>query len=85
VRYVRRLVGIGRITREDWLKAMPRPDEIVISPSLSPKFPFLSVPYGCLAPRDIDGVLVAGRHISCGPSSHSTQQSGKAAPFAARM
>jgi hypothetical protein len=29
------------------------------------------LPYGCLVPRDIDGLLVAGRHISCDPSSHS--------------
>jgi len=71
VRHTRRLVGIGRVTREDWSNATPRPDEIGISPSLSPKFPNLSVPYGCLVPRHIDGLLVAGRHISCDPSSHS--------------
>src|SRR6516164_5655503 len=71
VRHARRLVGIGRVTREDWSNATPRPDEIGISPSLSPRFPLLSVPYGCLVPRDIDGLLVAGRHISCDPSSHS--------------
>jgi len=29
------------------------------------------VPYGCLVPRDIDGVLVADRHISCDATSHS--------------
>jgi hypothetical protein len=71
VRHARRLVGIGRVTREDWSNATPRPDEIGISPSLSPRFPLLSVPYQCLVPRDIDGLLVAGRHISCDPSSHS--------------
>jgi glycine/D-amino acid oxidase-like deaminating enzyme len=71
VRHARRLVGIGRVTREDWSNVTPRPDEIGVSPSLSPKFPLLSVPYGCLVPRDIDGLLVAGRHISCDPSSHS--------------
>jgi hypothetical protein len=71
VRHARRLVGIGRVTREDWSNTTPRPDEIGISPSLSPKFPLLSVTYGCLVPRDIDGLLVAGRHISCDPSSHS--------------
>ena len=27
--------------------------------------------YGCLVPRDIDGLLVAGRHISCDATSHS--------------
>ena len=29
------------------------------------------MPYGCLVPREVDGLLVAGRHISCDPSSHS--------------
>jgi hypothetical protein len=71
VRHARRLVGVGRVTREDRSNTAPRPDEIGISPSLSPKFPLLSVPYGCLVPRGIDGLLVAGRHISCDPSSHS--------------
>ena len=71
MRHARRLVGVGRVTREDRSNTAPRPDEIGISPSLSPKFPLLSVPYGCLVPRGIDGLLVAGRHISCDPSSHS--------------
>ena len=71
VRHSRRLVGVGRVTREDWSDGTPRPDEIGVSPSLSPKFPPVSVSYGCLVPRDIDGLLVAGRHISCDPSSHS--------------
>ena len=71
VRHARRLVGVERVMRGDWSNAGPRPDEIGISPSLSPKFPLLSVPFGCLVPRDVDGLLVAGRHISCDPSSHS--------------
>jgi len=71
VRHARRLVGVGRVTREDWPDGAPRSDEVGISPSLSPKFPLLSVPYGCLVPRDIDGLLVAGRHISCDATSHS--------------
>jgi glycine/D-amino acid oxidase-like deaminating enzyme len=71
VRHARRLVGLERVTREDWTDGTPRPDEIGVSPSLSPTFPLVSVPYGCLVPRQIDGLLVAGRHISCDPSSHS--------------
>jgi hypothetical protein len=71
VRHARRLVGVSRVTRDDWTSGLPSPDEIGISPSLSPKFPLLSVPYGCLVPRDIDGLLVGGRHISCDPTSHS--------------
>jgi len=71
VRHARRLVGVGRVTREDWADGAPHPDEVGISPSLSPKFPLVSVPYGCLVPRDIDGLLVAGRHISRDATSHS--------------
>jgi hypothetical protein len=29
------------------------------------------VPYGCLVPRTLDGLLVAGRHVSCDAASHS--------------
>jgi hypothetical protein len=71
VRHTRRLVGVGRVTREDWPDSAPQPDEVGISPSLSPKFPLVSVPYGCVVPRDIDSLLVAGRHISCDATSHS--------------
>jgi hypothetical protein len=71
VRHARRLGGVARVARADWANAAPRPDEIGVSPSLSPNFPSLSVPYGCLVPREVDGLLVAGRHISCDPSSHS--------------
>ena len=35
-------------------------DEIGVSPSLSPKLPPVSVPYGCLVPRSLDGLLVGG-------------------------
>jgi FAD dependent oxidoreductase len=71
VRHARRLLGAARVSRADWAEAAPRPDEIGLSPSLSPQFPPLSVPYGCLVPRELEGLLVAGRHISCDPSSHS--------------
>jgi len=29
------------------------------------------VPYGCLVPRAMDGLLVAGRHVSSDAASHS--------------
>ena len=38
---------------------------------MSPKFPNISVPYGCLVPISMDGLLVAGRAISCDATSHS--------------
>jgi hypothetical protein len=71
VRHARRLVGTQRVTREDWPLGVVRPDEIGVSPSLSPKFPNVSVPYGSLVPVSMDGLLVAGRAISCDATSHS--------------
>jgi hypothetical protein len=71
VRHARRLVGVASVTRDDWAAGVPRPDEVGVSPSLSPKFPNVSVPYGCLVPRDLDGLLVAGRAVSCDATSHS--------------
>ncbi len=70
VRHTRRLGGIGRIERKDWGNGPPVADEVGISPSISPKFPIVSVPYGSLVPRALDGMLAAGRHISCDANSH---------------
>jgi hypothetical protein len=33
-----------------------------VSPSLSPKLPPVSVPYGCLAPRTLEGLLMIARN-----------------------
>jgi len=70
VRHTRRLAGVARIERKDWGDGAPVADEVGISPSISPKFPVVSVPYGCLLPRALDGLLAAGRHISCDANSH---------------
>jgi hypothetical protein len=70
VRHTRRLAGVSRIERKDWPLGTARPDEVGISPSISPKFPVVSVPYGSLVPRALDGMLAAGRHISCDANSH---------------
>ena len=71
VRHARRLVGVERVTREDWTSGIARPDEIGVSPSLSPKYPVVSVPYGALVPAELDGLLVSGRAVSCDATSHS--------------
>jgi hypothetical protein len=71
VRHARRLVGVGRVMREDWPSGLARPDEIGVSPSLSPKYPVASVPYGALVPAELDGLLVAGRAVSCDATSRS--------------
>jgi FAD dependent oxidoreductase len=71
VRHSRRLVGVGKVLRAQWPTAEALADEIGVSPSLSPKFPSISIPYGALVPRALDGLLACGRHISCDPNSHS--------------
>jgi hypothetical protein len=70
VRHSRRLTGRGRVTRELWAGAVS-PDEIGVSPSLAPKFGNVSVPYGSIVPRDIEGLLAPGRHLSADVTSHS--------------
>ena len=70
VRHTRRLAGVSKIERRNWGTGAPAQDEIGISPSVSPKYPVVSVPYGCLVPRHLDGLLAAGRHISCDANSH---------------
>lgn len=70
VRHARRLTGVAAVTRGDW-DGRVRADEIGVSPSLSPKFPNVSVPYGALVPERLDGLLAPGRHLSCDPNSHS--------------
>ena len=70
VRHTRRLAGVGRIERGQWETGAPFADEVGVSPSVSPKFPVISVPYGALVPRGLDGLLACGRHVSCDANSH---------------
>jgi hypothetical protein len=71
VRHSRRITGIGRVTRADWVAGRVWDDEIGVSTSLSPKFSNVSVPYGALVPTGLNGVLAAGRHISSDANSHT--------------
>jgi 2-polyprenyl-6-methoxyphenol hydroxylase-like FAD-dependent oxidoreductase len=70
VRHSRRLVGVRKVTRAQWPTAMVFEDEIGVSPSVSPKFPNISIPYGALVPEKLDGLLACGRHMACDPNSH---------------
>ena len=70
VRHTRRLVGLDRIERAGWSSGVAHAEEVGVSPSVSPKFPVISVPYGALVPRRLDGLLACGRHISCDANSH---------------
>ena len=70
VRHARRLKGTGAVLREHWPHGVALPDEIAVSPAVSPKFPNISVPYGALVPETLDGLLACGRHLSCDRNSH---------------
>ena len=70
VRHGRRLARRGEMTRAMW-NGRTAPDEIGVSPSLSPKFANVSVPYGAIVPRGVRGLLAPGRHLSCDATSHS--------------
>ena len=70
VRHARRLIGTGKIVRTQWSGGIALPDEVGVTPAVSPKFPNISIPYGALVPQKLDGLLAAGRHISCDRNSH---------------
>ncbi|MDO9404398.1 MAG: FAD-dependent oxidoreductase [Polaromonas sp.] len=73
-RHSRRLVGVKSIRRGAWGEGAVEADEIGISPSPSPQFPSISVPYGALVPTALEGVLAAGKHISCDTNSHNVMR-----------
>ena len=70
VRHSRRLAGVRKVTRAQWPTGEVFDDEIGVTPSVSPKFPNISIPYGSLVPAQLDGLLACGRHIACDPNSH---------------
>lgn len=70
VRHTRRLRGVGAVLRSQWPQGLALPDEIGVSPAISPTFPNISIPYGALVPRALEGLLACGRHISCDKNSH---------------
>ena len=71
VRHSRRLAGLRKVTRQQWDTGQVWDDEIGVSPSLAPKIPNISVPYGALVPERLDNILGAGRHVACDASSHT--------------
>ncbi len=70
VRHSRRLVGMKKMLRVHWPTAQVFDDEIGVTPSVSPKFPNISIPYGCQVPEKLEGLIACGRHVSCDPNSH---------------
>ncbi|MBL8333694.1 MAG: FAD-dependent oxidoreductase [Rubrivivax sp.] len=70
VRHSRRLTGVDAVLRRRWPEGTALPDEIGVTPAVSPTFPNISIPYGALVPQQLDGLLACGRHISCDTNSH---------------
>jgi hypothetical protein len=70
VRHARRLSGTSKMLRAHWPTGQVLDDEIGVTPSVSPKFPNISIPYGSLVPAALDGLLACGRHIACDPNTH---------------
>ncbi|MDB5856840.1 MAG: dependent oxidoreductase, partial [Ramlibacter sp.] len=70
VRHARRLTGVSSVLRSRWAEGTALPDEVAVTPAVSPKFPNISIPYGALVPEKLDGLLAVGRHISCDRNSH---------------
>lgn len=70
VRHARRLKGVDAVLRSRWSEGTALPTEVGVTPSVSPKFPNISIPYGALVPEQLDGLLACGRHISCDRNSH---------------
>jgi hypothetical protein len=70
-RHSRRLAGVSKVTSEHWRRDGRFEDSIGLCPGLSPEFPTLEIPYGCLVPREVEGVLAAGRNLSSDTASHA--------------
>ena len=92
VRHARRLKGVDAVLRSRWPEGKALPDEVAVTPAVSPKFPNISIPYGALVPETLDGLLAVGRHISCDRNSHGFMreipqcwQTGQAAGVAAAL
>ena len=71
VRHSRRLTGVQPVLRTEWQQGVKYADEVGVSPSLSPTFSSVSVPFGSLLPLQLDGLLAPGRHMASDASSHT--------------
>jgi hypothetical protein len=70
-RHARRLVGGERITIDHWLADGSYADSIGLCPGMTPSFPTLEIPYRCMVPERLDGLLAAGRNLSADTRSHA--------------
>jgi hypothetical protein len=69
-RHSRRLAGLAKVTIDHWRADGGYADSIGLCPGLTPEFPTLEIPYRCLVPRGLEGLLAAGRNLSADTQSH---------------
>jgi len=88
----RRLVGEHTLTRDEWMEEVQFPDVVAMSSPRTEGEPLISIPYGCLVPRELEGLLAAGRCISVDAMVHNCTRlippclaTGQAAGTAAAM
>jgi hypothetical protein len=67
VRDTRHIIGESTLTGQDILNRRRFPD--VVAYNVKGAFPANDIPYGCLVPKEVDGLLVAGNCISVIPGS----------------
>lgn len=88
VRETRRVLGVEYLTREDLISGRKWPDAVVRNANFvidihnpngsgqaetfAARVQPYDIPYGCLVPRDVDGLLVAGRCISGSHEAHAS-------------
>ena len=70
-RHSRRLEGVKKVTRADWVAGTLHDDEIGITPPPNPRTPNVSIPYGSLVPAGLDNILAAGRNVSSDAATHT--------------
>jgi succinate dehydrogenase/fumarate reductase flavoprotein subunit len=88
----RRLVGEHTLTRDEWMGEQRFDDVIAMCPPRTEGEPLISIPCGCLVPKELGGLLAAGRCISMDIAVHGCARlippclaTGQAAGTAAAM
>jgi hypothetical protein len=88
----RRLVGEHVLTRDEWMGEKRFHDVVAMSSPRTEGEPLIHIPFGCLLPKQVDNLLVAGRCISVDTAVHNCVRlippclaTGQAAGTAAAM
>ncbi len=67
----RRLVGEHTLTGDEWMSEHRFDDVVAMCSPRTEGEPLISIPYGCLVPRELEGLLAAGRCISVDSMVHN--------------